>query len=317
MKAYVIHNPVAGQRDARRPLEEAMEVLGAAGWSVRLFETGRPGDGIRLARMAAEAGAQVAIAAGGDGTVNEVANGLAGSEVAMGVLPIGTGNVWAKEMGFPAWVPPYRHPLREAAQGLLGATVRQIDLGRANGRHFLLWAGAGFDAEVAHEVEPLIEIRRHLGNLLYAISGLSLALSFVGTRSTVLIDGKVLRRRVLMIVISNVHLYGGGLFRLAPAARVDDGTFDVFLFRGHGTAAAFHHFFSLLTRYHMRDPQMNHYRARQVEIYPDRPLAVQIDGDAYGQTPLTVEVVPRALKVLVPPTAPDSLFQTPLAMYAQ
>jgi len=316
MKAYLIWNPAAGQRDVRRPLQDAVEVLEAAGWSVRMFETIRPGDGTRLARLAVQDNAQVAIAAGGDGTVNELANGLVGSDVALGVLPMGTGNVWAKEMGFPAWVPPYRHPLREAAQGLLNAAARSIDGGRANRNYFLLWAGVGFDAAIAHEVEPLMETRRRLGNILYAVSGLSLALSFVGTRSTVVIDGHVCRQRVVMVVISNVQLYGGGLFKLAPAAYVDDGRLDIFVFRGHGTAATFHHFFSLLTQYHMHDPQMSHYRGSRVEIHTDRPMAVQVDGEARGLTPLTVEVVPRALKVLVPPSATASLFQNSLAMQA-
>jgi YegS/Rv2252/BmrU family lipid kinase len=290
-----------------------MEVLAGAGWSLRVFETVRQGDGTRLARLAAEDGAQVAIAAGGDGTVNEVANGLMGTDVALGVLPLGTGNVWAKELGLPGWLMPYRHPLREAAQGLLDSSVRCIDVGRANGRHFLLWVGVGFDAEVAHEVEPLMDMRRRLGNVLYAVSGLSIALSFAGTRSTVVIDDQVLRRRLVMVIISNVQLYGGGLFKLAPAARLDDGTLDIFLFRGHGPTATFHHFFSLLLQGHMRDPQLLHYRASSLEIYPDRPLAVHIDGDAHGQTPLRVEVVPRGLRVLVPPSAPETLFQSSMA----
>ena len=315
MRAYLIWNPMAGQHDARRPVEEAAEVLVRAGWAVSLFETVQPGDGTRLAQRAVEEGANVAIAAGGDGTVNEVTNGLVGSDVALGVLPVGTGNVWAKELGFSTWGLPYRHLLREAAQGLLESTVRCIDVGRANGRHFLLWTGIGFDAEVAHEVEPMMEVRRRLGNVLYAASALSLALSFVGTRSTLVIDGRVFRQRVVMVVVSNIRLYGGGLFRLAPAAYLDDGHLDVYVFRGQGTAATFHHFFSLLTQYHMRDPQVNYYRARKVELYTDKRMAVQVDGDAHGQTPLRVEVVPRALQVLVPPTAPASLFQSPMAVY--
>lgn len=309
MRAYLIWNRNAGQRDARRPLEDAMEVLAQAGWSVRAFETDGPGDGIRLAQLAVKEGADVAIAAGGDGTVNEVANGLMGSRVAMGVLPVGTGNVWAKEMGLSTWNPSYRLALRHAAQEMLDSTPRYIDLGRANGRYFLLWVGVGFDAEVAHEVEPLIEMRRRLGNVLYAVSGLSIALSFVGTRTTVVLDGQVYRRRVLMMIISNVQRYGGGLVKLAPAARLDDGSLDVFLFNGYGTAATLRHFISLLTQGHMRDPQMLHYRASRIEVYPDRPLPVHVDGEACDRTPLRVEVVPRALRVLVPPSAPDTLFK--------
>jgi len=135
MRVHLIWNPAAGQtRDVRRSLDEAIEVMEAAGWAVRLFATTHPGDGTRLAREAVAAGVQVALAAGGDGTVNELVNGLVGSQVALGVLPVGTGNVWAKELGFPSWVPPYRHPLREAAASLVDADICEVDLGCANGR---------------------------------------------------------------------------------------------------------------------------------------------------------------------------------------
>jgi len=311
MKTDLIWNPMAGQRDAQQPLREAVEVLEEGGWRVRVREAARPGDCTELAKSAVAEGAEVVIAAGGDGTVNAVANGLVGSEAALGVLPVGTGNVWAKQLGLPAWGLPMRHPLREVAHGLLEATVRRVDLGRANGRYFLLWTGIGIDAEVAHEVEPLVELRHRLGNVLYAITGLTVALNFAGTHSTVVIDGHVERRRVVLMVIANIQLYGGGLFQIAPAAYLDDGHLDVFLFRGHGLAATLHHFFSVLTRYHMRDPQMIYYRARTVDIYTDKPMAVQVDGEAVGQTPLHVEVVPRALKVLVPPSASPTLFLQP------
>ncbi len=311
MRADLIWNPMAGQRDAQHPLREAIEVLEEGGWRVRLREAEHPGDCAGLAEQAVSEGAQVVIAAGGDGTVNAVANALAGSEAALGVLPVGTGNVWAKQLGLPAWSLPMRHPLREVAHGLLEASVRRVDLGRANGRYFLLWTGIGIDAEVAHEVEPLVELRHRLGNVLYAVTGLTVALNFAGTHSTVILDGHLERRRVVLMIVANVQLYGGGLFQLAPAAYLDDGYLDVFLFRGHGLAATVRHFVSVLTRYHMRDPQMVYYRARTIDIYTDKPMAVQVDGEAAGQTPLHVEVVPQALRVLVPPSASPGLFVQP------
>jgi len=318
MKAYLIWNPAAGQRDVRHGLEEACKTLEAADWTVRLRETVCPGDGTDLAREAVANGADVAIAAGGDGTVSEVVNGLVGSQVALGVLPVGTGNVWAKEMGYPIWVPPNRHPLRMAAQALLDASVHRVDVGCANGRHFLLWAGAGFDALVAHEVETsMIEMRRRVGNVTYALTALNLAMSFVGNRCTVVVDGKVRRQRVVQMIISNAHLYGGGLVRLAPTACLDDGYLNVLLFRGQGTAATLHHVFSLLAQSHLRDPRVDYYRAQQVEIYSEKPMPVQLDGDAYGQTPLRVHVVPQALNVLVPPTASNTLFARPAMEYVQ
>lgn len=316
MRADLIWNPMAGQRDAQQPLREAVEALEEGGWHVRVREAAHPSDCMGLARSAVAEGAGVVIAAGGDGTVNAVANALVGSRAALGVLPLGTGNVWAKQLGLPAWGLPMRHPVREAARGLLEASVRRVDVGRANGRYFLLWTGVGIDAQVAHEVEPLVELRHRLGNVLYAVTGLTVALSFTGTHSTVVLDNRIERRRVVLMIVANIQLYGGGLFQLAPAAYLDDGYLDVFLFRGQGLAATLHHLFSVLTRYHMRDPQMIYYRARTIDIYTDKPMAVQVDGEAAGETPLHVEVVPQALRVLVPPSTPSSLFLQPASVAA-
>ena len=311
MRAHLIWNPAAGQHDVRRYLEEAMDTLEGAGWSVRMLETRNPGDGMRLARAAVAEGVQVAIAAGGDGTVNEVVNGLAGSSVALGVLPVGTGNVWAKELGFVGMLPTLRNPLREAATALTISATHDVDLGLANGRYFLLWAGLGFDAQVTHEVEPQHETRRRVGNLLYATESLRVALQFAGSHSTVTIDGRRHHQRVVELVIANAQLYSGGLVRVAPAACMVDGCLDVCIFQDRGPGSTLHHIIGLLARSHVHDPQVAFYRARRIEIEADRPMPVQIDGDAYGTTPLAVEVVPAALRVLVPPTAPASLFQRP------
>ncbi|HYU72724.1 MAG TPA: diacylglycerol kinase family protein [Ktedonobacteraceae bacterium] len=140
--AVVIANPTSGSYASHaQEVEETMAFLRHSGWKVDLRLTEAAGDGRRLAREAVEQEAEVVIAAGGDGTINEVIQELAGSETALGVLPIGTVNVWAREMGIPL-------ESVGAREVLLHGETRRIDLGRINDRFFLLMVGIGFDGEV-------------------------------------------------------------------------------------------------------------------------------------------------------------------------
>jgi diacylglycerol kinase (ATP) len=143
LRVVLLVNPVAGMR--RLPLEPIQAALRARGAAVEVALTTRPGDATTIARQAAAAGADVLLACGGDGTVNEAVNGLAGSQTALAVLPGGTVNVWAREVGIPL------DPVR-ALQLLWEGQRRWIDLGRAGERYFLLMAGIGFDADVAAQV---------------------------------------------------------------------------------------------------------------------------------------------------------------------
>lgn len=319
MKAQLIYNAHAGQVDERADLEQAVRYLEAQGWQVSWRETHGPGDAVTYAREAVARGCDVAIAAGGDGTVGEVAHGLAGSETALGVLPVGTSNVWAKEVGIPS-APYLLHPqvlaslgmgapwLLPAAQALVEGRRVQVDLGRVNGRHFLMWAGVGLDARVAEEVEHNPEAKRRLGRLAFVLAGIYTALAYRGVRAHVWVDGRRVTRRLIMAVVSNIQLYGG-LVRISPLARLDDGLLDVCVFQGRGTLSTVRHLVTVLAGQHLRDPRVDFYEARRVEIRPAEPLPIHVDGDFLGHTPAVVEVVPQALTVLVPAHASSHLFR--------
>src|SRR5579884_2628940 len=145
--AVIIANPVSGffLHHAHR-FSETLFFLRKHGWHVELWYTEAPGDGQRLAQKAVEQGADVVIAAGGDGTINEIIQALVGSETALGILPTGTVNVWAREMGIPL-------NTAQAQKILLEGKTRRIDLGQVNGRYFLLMVGIGLDGEVTQAVE--------------------------------------------------------------------------------------------------------------------------------------------------------------------
>jgi YegS/Rv2252/BmrU family lipid kinase len=245
--------------------------------------------------------------AGGDSTVSEAADGLAGSDVALGVLPAGVGNVWALEMGIPTPSPLRRHPLLDAAEALAEGEIRRIDLGRAGLRHFILWSGIGLDAEVTERMEPRDRPAKRLGTLAYAVAAVLVAKDYRGTRARVEIDGRSINTRCILVLISNAQLYAK-LVRVAAEAYLDDGLFDVCIFKGVNLASTVHHAIMVFARRHLCDPQVEYYQCKKVSISTATPLPVQVDGDPIGTTPIEFEIVPQALNVIVPQNSSRQLF---------
>lgn len=296
----LVFNPNAGQAEAlERELAVAAEVWREAGWQVELQPTRGAGDGSRLARLAADQGYDLVVAAGGDGTINEVINGLAGSATALAPLPLGTMNVWARELRLPL------QP-RAAAEAILHWQSRTIDLGRAGERYFLLMAGIGFDAAITAGVRPAE--KRRLGALAYVLRGIEQALSVRGARARLVLDGRPIRGRVLMVVVGNTQLYGG-LVKITSHASIDDGLLDVCVIKGDNGFSVLRRLFAILSRRQAKDPEIQYYRARTVSIVSRPALPVQVDGDPIGATPMTFEVVPGALRALLPRDLPEDLVQ--------
>ncbi len=308
MRARLISNPSAGMRDERTEIQRAMNVLRERGWSIDAAETERRGDATRLARAAAAEKLDVLIAIGGDGTMNEVANGLVDSNTALGVLPSGTANVWAKEMGLPLG------DLVTAAQRLTEADVRTIDVGEVRGptiepRVFVLWCGVGLDAAITRDVEPQREMKRRFGALMFWLVGIRTAWNYRGKRATIIVGDKRMRRRVTLALAANAQLYGG-IVRIAPNARVDDGRLDFVIFRGTGFWMTGWHILGVFLGAHVRNPMVEFYSVPNITVN-GKNLPVHVDGEPIGFAPVEIRVRPRALRVLVPKTANRNLFVQP------
>lgn len=307
MKTLLVRNPVAGQRDVEDDLRRVLSYLAERGWDVSVRLTERQGHATELAREAAAQGYDMVVAVGGDGTIGEVAEGLVGTTTTLGVLPVGTGNQWAHMLDLPVWSPVYRSALLDASRILVEGDHRRIDVGKADEHYFVMWCGIGFDAQVAQDVEPHREARRNLGNLTYFVVAVAEAFFMRGTRTTVVVDGRALRYRAMLVVIANAQLYGAS-FKLAPEARLDDGLLDIFVFRGSNLIDVFWHYALLALGRHAGSRGLDVLRGRNVYVLTEDTLPTHVDGNPVGTTPLSVEVIPRALSVVVPGWSSASLF---------
>jgi diacylglycerol kinase (ATP) len=313
MKASIIHNPVAGQHTASDEIELVAAYLAEQGWDIaRIAETAGPGCATAHARRAVSDGCDVVFSVGGDGTLAQVVDGLVGTETGLAVLPGGTGNVMARQLNLPVPGGLHPHPVLESARLAVEGQTRWVDVGRitpglGEPRHFLCWSGVGFDAQVNQVMSQDKEIKRRLGLVAFVIAGVKTLRDYVGTSAIVRVDGHRVSRRILLLVANNIQIYGV-VFRMASRAVLDDGCLDVYCFQGRHKAHVVVHVLRTLLRLHIQDPQVDIFRARRIEIETARPLAVHVDGDWVGETPAVIEVLPRALKLLVPNCAPASLF---------
>lgn len=287
----------------------------ARGWHVTIQPTQAPGHATELAQQAAAAGSRVVIAAGGDGTLGEVANGLAETETAMAPLPVGTANSFARELNMPLPLFRGKHQLLQAADLLLNGRIHHMDLGyttnsEGNGRYWLLWSGAGADGYLVEHIEPRPKWSKKLGRLGYMLQGIALTIRYPAVQATIEIDGRIYDDHYLLALVSNCRLYAGGGLTISPQAKLDDGLFEVWLFRGRQILKLFQ--YGALMKVGRRvfpGMEMVHGRSITVNMTPTMPC--QTDGELGGYTPITCTLKPGALRLLVPASAPQDLFQQP------
>jgi len=268
-----------------------------AGWQPEFVVTQKADVGTLAAREAAAAGADLVVAAGGDGTVRGCAEGLAGTDVPLGIVPLGTGNLLARTLRIPG------HPKAalNVALGEEAATeVHSIDLATADGIPFTAMAGIGLDAAVV----AATRLKHRLGWLAYAMAG-AVHLALPPIQFTIRMDdGAPVEREARSVVVGNSGLLPGG-FTLLPDARIDDGLLDVGVLAPHGPFGWPRVATRVLTHSPHQDRNLERFQARKVEITAHSPLPREIDGEvvAHGRT-LTVEVRPAALRVRMPARQP-------------
>ncbi len=231
--------------------------------------------------------------------MNEVANGLAGSETAMATIRGGTANIWAKEIGAPK-------KLTEAISLIASGDVRTMDLGRAGDRHFLLMAGVGFDASIVQRVSS--RLKRWSGAVAYAVPSVLRAFSHRAVDADLVADGDAESTPLYWLLLGNTRNYGGVL-NLTHMAKADDGLLDVLLLKHGGLPRLAWLAIWALFKRHQNRAGVVYKKASLVEVKTPG-IPVQIDGEFLGETPMTFGVAPDALRVIVPTDFESPLFSS-------
>lgn len=307
--ALLIYNPAAGRFPAGPLLDRAVRVLVDAGWDVAVVKTSASRPAHEIAREAVDSGLEAVFVAGGDGSVGTVAAVLAGSETMLGVLPSGTANVWATELGLRRLDWTHWFALEDAADRLASGTIRLVDVGQVNDRAFLLWAGVGLDANLVDAIEPRDRIEKTFGILQYATLAVWNTLGWSGLQMRVTSGGQVWEDRFMVAVASNIRSYAGGVLELSPNAKVDDGMLDFWLISGRTVLDAVVRLSYVLTRTHLDAPGIVHFQASEATFEASSAPVLQMDGEPVRLVwPLHFAVRSRRLKVLVPESGGSDMF---------
>ncbi len=286
-----------------------MRIFAEAGWSVDVMAGHDPEHLRAHAVEAAARGLEAVFVAGGDGTVGLVADALAGSKTALGVLPSGTANVWAQELGLPRlnWATPLA--LDEAARRLVTGTIREVDLGVCNGRSFLLWAGMGLDGKVVNSIGLRQPWSRAFVVAQHTILTVWEAMGWSGIDLQVEALNQRWNGRFVVAVVSNIRAYAGGLLELSPEAKVDDGLLEFWLLKGSSVRDVVGWVVEILLGQHVDDPNVIHFKADRAVFTADQPLPMQLDGEPHAEpNQIRFAVRRRVVRVLVPQGGWPDLF---------
>lgn len=292
-RAAIIVNPMAA-RASTRVLNKIESVFKLAGWGIDVFETTGPGDALDRARAAAsDNGVDVVVAYGGDGTMNEVANGIHGSGLPIGLIPGGTGNVLAGNLRLP------RNPV-SAARVITKGRNRTIDLGRCRfaDREYLFGVacGAGFEARL---METPSTAKRKWGVGAYVSHGIGLALNLKNSLYTVTVDGRSTELPAASLTVANCKEIIPPILVLHEAIKLDDGVLDVLAINASHVGHALLAVSQMLARVGSTGNLVTHIRGSEIVVESSEPEPAGLDGELVGHTPFTVEVLPGALDVVV------------------
>lgn len=283
-QATIIFNPAAKGEKARRYLEDIRQLAREA----ELLPTDNPEEAMRFAAEAARRGVRKVVAAGGDGTINLVVNGLVGTSARLGIIPVGTMNVFASELGLPV------NRVGAAWEIIQRGSVRQIDLPAAGGRRFVQMAGVGLDAQIVQETD--LEFRKAFGPLSYLMTATQIASRTPPRIQVRSACGQDFEGSFLLV--GNGRFYGGP-FTLFNEARMDDGLLDFLLFRKLGYLDIVRYLQGVMTGSHTKMQDVDYFQSRGAYVTSLEELPAEADGELIGMLPLEFCIDGCKLDVLV------------------
>ncbi|MEW6230593.1 MAG: diacylglycerol kinase family protein [Bacillota bacterium] len=292
MRIKVIVNPKAGRGRAARAVPVISRVLEQGKADFDIHVTSGPGDATDAARKAVDDGHDVIAAAGGDGTTNEVVNGIVGRDVTLGVIPCGTGNDMAISLGLPK-------DIERACKVVLRGNARRRDLGRVLGRYFVNAVGIGFDATVARVAGDRMRWLPVRGMPLYVLALLKTLAEYRACDMIVTVDEKVIPVRPLLVAVGIGKTYAGGM-KIVPDALPDDGLYDVCIVDAMGSMETLYNLPRVFTGAHVKMPKATMLRGRYVSIKPSAPVLLHMDGEVFEAGPMEFTLIPGGLRALYP-----------------
>ena len=281
----IILNPAAHSDRAQRKRAEVESLA----QDCIVCATTSAGDAELMARRGVKEGFEKIVAAGGDGTINEVVNGLAGANATLGLLPIGTMNVFANELGLPV------HDLQLCWDIIKADNTRAVDLPKANQKFFVQLAGVGLDAQVVKETSA--QLKRNFGPLSYLISAAQVAARqpprlFVQSDDAPIKEGS-------FVLVGNGRLYGGP-FPFFKHAVIDDGKLDVIVFKSLGYLEIIKYLQDVVFSSEIRVPEIEYFQTQRLRVESEQSVPVELDGEVVGNCPVEFTLQERSLRVLVP-----------------
>jgi lipid kinase, YegS/Rv2252/BmrU family len=291
-RARIIYNPTSGRELAKKNVAYILDRLENAGYEASAYATKSKGDATKGARKAVRRRFDLVIAAGGDGTINEVINGLAEKEFrpTLGVLPLGTTNDFARAVNIP-------RDVVKACDVLCDGIEMPIDIGKANDHYFINIAGGGKLTELSYDVPS--KLKTVLGQLAYYIRGIEMLPSLRPTKVKIEYDEHTFIGDIMLFLVSNTNSVGG-FERIAPDAKLDDGLFDLLILK-ETNLADFIRLASLASRgEHMKDPKIIYAQASRIRIESEEKMQLNVDGEFGGLLPGEIINLRRHLRLMVP-----------------
>ncbi|NQS92188.1 MAG: diacylglycerol kinase family lipid kinase [Chloroflexi bacterium] len=309
MRGQLIYNPMAGRFPSQPLVERAARILNTNGWDVDIVQTQGGPHITKLAKKAAASRMDAVFIAGGDGSLHQAAIGLMGTETALSVLPAGTANVWAQELGLPGLSWTNWTALDTSVKKLLNGTIRTMDVGICQGIPFFLWGGVGFDAFIVHNLEPRTRWQKQFPVTQYAANVAWHARNWSGMDLQIWVDGEKISGTYILALVTNIHLYAGGMAELSPKARIDDGRMDLWLFAGDTMLETLQHLVDLASGKHLDSDKACLLPCQDIRIKSKTDLYLQLDGEPVSPARnITISIKPQSLRVMVPSDLPRQLF---------
>lgn len=303
-RAFVVLNPVAGTTDPERLERRIVRRFESAGWTLEIHRTEEQEPIPEVVAQAVKSQPDMVVAVGGDGTVSEVADGLVGTDVPLGLIPAGTGNVLARDLEIPLMSP-------RAIRLLVGPhKTRKIDALQVNDRHFFLNISIGTSAAAMHDTRR--DEKRQFGFLAYVWTGVRELLGVQPAHFTLHVDGRTHRANASDVIIANSGIIGFPALRLGDEITMDDGRMGICIIRARTVWDYVRLMWDALLGRPQRDPRYHCLTATdRVAVNSDPALPVQADGDPIGSGSLEVVMVPKALKVVVGKPQPQIQLNLP------